>query len=70
MASIISAGTTSALAAYAEMVLADRDLRLSGYNILRFGANELVWTTAPELVESFFDRLFQLNIIDTFSGPS
>lgn len=49
------------LTAYAEMVSADRDLRLSGYEIFRFGANELVGATASSLIEGFFDRLFVLH---------
>jgi very-short-patch-repair endonuclease len=49
------------LAAYAEMVSADRDLRLAGYEIFRFGANELVDAGAQALIERFFDRLFQLH---------
>jgi hypothetical protein len=49
------------LSAYSEMVSADRDLRLAGYEIFRFGANELVGTGAQALIERFFDRLFQLH---------
>ncbi|KLK91879.1 hypothetical protein AA309_17380 [Microvirga vignae] len=49
------------LPAYAEMVSADRDLRLAGYEIYRFGANELVGAGAQALIERFFDRLFQLH---------
>lgn len=49
------------LPAYAEMVSADRDLRLAGYEIFRFGANELVGAGAQALIERFFDRLFQLH---------
>ena len=49
------------LTAYSEMVCADRDLRLAGYEIFRFGANELVGTELQALIERFFDRLFQLH---------
>jgi very-short-patch-repair endonuclease len=49
------------LTAYSEMVCADRDLRLAGYEIFRFGANELVGTGSQALIERFFDRLFQLH---------
>ncbi|MBR0900786.1 hypothetical protein JQ616_38025 [Bradyrhizobium tropiciagri] len=49
------------LPAYSEMVSADRDLRLAGYEIFRFGANELVGGGAQALIERFFDRLFQLH---------
>ena len=47
--------------AYSEMVSADRDLRLAGYEIYRFGANELVGAGALALIERFFDRLFHLH---------
>ena len=43
------------------MVSADRDLRLAGYEIYRFGANELVGAGAQALIERFFDRLFHLH---------
>ncbi|XSC47602.1 hypothetical protein ACF1BQ_020500 [Bradyrhizobium sp. RDT10] len=49
------------LPAYSEMVSADRDLRLAGYEIFRFGANELVGAGSQALIERFFDRLFQLH---------
>lgn len=49
------------LPTYAEMVSADRDLRLAGYEIYRFGANELVGDAARALIKSFFDRLWRLN---------
>jgi hypothetical protein len=49
------------LPAYSEMVSADRDLRLAGYEIYRFGANELVGAGAQALIERFFDRLFHLH---------
>lgn len=45
------------LAAYAEMVSADRELRLAGYEIYRFGSNELVSAGASGLIECFFERL-------------
>jgi hypothetical protein len=41
------------------MVVADRDLRLHGYEIYRFGANELVRDAAPEVIARFFERLFK-----------
>jgi very-short-patch-repair endonuclease len=52
-------GGAPSLPAYAEMVKADRDLRLLGYEIYRFGANELVGPGASDLVRSFFARLFE-----------
>ena len=49
------------LSTYAKMVSADRDLRLSGYEIYRFGANELVGNGAQAVIEQFFDRLWSLH---------
>lgn len=46
---------------YSEMVSADRDLRLAGYEIFRFGANELVGDGAKRVIEGFFDRLWELH---------
>jgi hypothetical protein len=46
------------------MVSADRDLRLAGYEIYRFGSNELVGDRAPDLVSRFFDRLWTLHKIN------
>lgn len=43
--------------AYASMVAADRDLRLLGYEIYRFGAADLAEDSDPAVVEQFFRRL-------------
>jgi hypothetical protein len=51
----------ASLTAYSEMVAADRELRLCGYEIYRFGSNELVGDSAPALIEGFFDRLWTLH---------
>lgn len=48
----------ASLPLYSQMVSADRALRLAGYEIYRFGANELVGTSAGATIESFFDALF------------
>ena len=48
---------------YAAMTAADRDLRLSGYDVYHFGAAELVPPAGPLLVGEFFDRLFQAHRI-------
>jgi len=42
---------------YAEMVAADRDLRLAGYEVYRFGANEVVGPEAGRRITDFFERL-------------
>ena len=43
---------------YAEMMAADRDLRLKGYEIYRFGGAELTDTPATrQRLDTFFDRL-------------
>jgi hypothetical protein len=49
------------LGAYAAMVAADRELRLSGYEIYRFGANELVGDRGAAKAEDFFSRLLALH---------
>jgi hypothetical protein len=58
------------LAAYSEMVSADRDLRLAGYEIYRFGANELIGAGAAALIEHFFDRLWALHKIIPKAGSN
>ncbi|MCA3456888.1 MAG: hypothetical protein ING01_06520 [Rhodobacter sp.] len=49
------------LKVYADMVSADRELRLAGYEVYRFGANELVGNGAEARVTDFFDKLFRLH---------
>jgi len=44
---------------YAEMVSADRDLRLAGYEVYRFGGPEVIDNAGVSRVESFFARLFE-----------
>jgi very-short-patch-repair endonuclease len=44
---------------YAQMMRADRELRLTGYEVYRFGANELVGETASGVITSFFDQLWR-----------
>lgn len=51
-------GERASLRRYADMVSADRELRLAGYEIYRFGANELVGPGAAPTIERFFRRLF------------
>jgi len=46
---------------YAQMVEADRDMRLSGYEVYRFGAFQLMEEQAPAAVLEFFVRLFRLH---------
>jgi very-short-patch-repair endonuclease len=47
------------LPAYSEMVREDRKLRLLGYEVYRFGANELVGPDASSVVSAFFNALFR-----------
>lgn len=42
---------------YGTMVAADRDLKLAGYEVFRFGADELRSEEVPH-VKEFFNRLF------------
>ncbi len=44
---------------YAEMVSADRDLRIRGYQVFRFGGAELNEETGAQVVKSFFDLMFR-----------
>ena len=44
---------------YAEMVSGDRDLRLAGYDVYRFGALELTGEEGTKRAEDFFRRLFR-----------
>jgi very-short-patch-repair endonuclease len=46
---------------YADMVSADRELRLAGYEVYRFGANELVGNGAESTIADFFEKLFRLH---------
>ena len=43
---------------YAKMAAGDRDLKLSRYEVFRFGATELQTTTAAADVKAFFEALF------------
>lgn len=51
------------LARYADMVAADRDLRLAGYEVYRFGANELTGHRSAERIEGFFRRLLRKHTV-------
>ncbi len=44
---------------YAQMVAEDRRLRLAGYEVYRFGGQELLRTEATTMVSTFFDDLQQ-----------
>ena len=44
---------------YADLAKADRELKLSGYDVYHFGAAELVGESGKQLVASFFDDLFR-----------
>jgi len=43
------------------MVSADRELRLAGYEIYWFGANELIGEGAERRIIDFFDKPFRLH---------
>ena len=49
------------LKVYADMVSADRELRLAGYEVYRFGANELVGLDAEARIVDFLEKLFRLH---------
>jgi very-short-patch-repair endonuclease len=46
-------------ALYAEMMAADRDLRLMGYEVYRFGGDEFGRQETPDNLDKFFRRLFE-----------
>lgn len=46
---------------YSDMMSADRELRLAGYEVYRFGANELVGDGAEMKAIDFFEKLFRLH---------
>ena len=54
-------GDRASLKNYADMVSADRELRLAGYEVYRFGANEVVGAGAQARITDFFDKLFRLH---------
>ncbi len=56
-----SENDVASLKIYAEMVSADRELRLAGYEIYRFGSNELVGDGSEARIIDFFDGLFRLH---------
>lgn len=50
-------GDTASPALYSEMVAEDRRLRLTGYEVYRFGGAELMKPGADKMVADFFDQL-------------
>jgi hypothetical protein len=52
-------------ARYARMMTADREMRLSGYEVYRFGAAQLLEISAPSVAKDFFTALFKLHRITT-----
>lgn len=60
---------TADTAKYAKMVEADRMLKLAGYQVFRFGAQELVGIEGHRVVKDFFDALFNRFGVNV-SGPS
>ncbi|QAB00962.1 MULTISPECIES: AbiJ-related protein [Agrobacterium tumefaciens complex] len=56
-----SEGDRPSLKIYADMVSADRELRLAGYQVYRFGANELVGNGSEAKITEFFEKLFRLH---------
>jgi len=52
-------GDTASPRLYSEMVAEDRALRMSGYEVYRFGGYELAQPGAPDLLRQFFDQLLR-----------
>ena len=55
---------------HADMVAADRDLRLAGYEVYRFGANELTGHGSAERIEAFFRRLLRKHAVLPGAGSA
>jgi very-short-patch-repair endonuclease len=49
---------------YGAMLCADRDLRLAGYDVYRFGAEALSRTASESLVAEFFEQMFRLHHVE------
>lgn len=57
-------GRTADPAKYAEMAREDRRLRLTGYEVYRFGAQELLHDDGAKLAGDFFSALLQRHDIE------
>ena len=55
-------GDTADPQRYATMVAEDRNLRLLGYEVFRFGAFELTQGEPRDIVEPFLNRLIKRNL--------
>jgi len=60
-----TAAGKASLNEYANMMSADRELHLAGYEVYRFGANEVVGTKSTELIEQFFLKLMKKHLAKT-----
>ena len=58
-----SIGERASLPRYAQMVSEDRALRLAGYEVFRFGANELFGESGKRQARDFFQRLLRRHAI-------
>lgn len=58
-----SIGENSSPRLYSEMVYADRELKLRGYDVYRFGGYELCQNNARKLIIDFVSKLFELHNI-------
>lgn len=63
-----SEGNTSSPRLYSEMVSEDRELKLRGYDIFRFGGYELGTNSSNILIEEFIDKLFDMHAIEREAG--
>lgn len=54
---------------YAAMAAADRELKLAGYHVFRFGGAELRNDTVPAMVKVFFEAMFRRLSVAVPSAP-
>jgi hypothetical protein len=52
------------------MVATDRELKLAGYEVYRFGSEELKEDTGRRLVKKFFDTLFKRHSVFVPPAPA
>ena len=65
-----SKGDISSPKLYSEMVSEDRDLKLRGYNIFRFGGYELSTNSSETLIKEFIRKLFKNHAVELLENKT